>query len=119
VATPTSKEKSLATQVSELWQLVVAYFKQETLDPLKSLGRFAKYGLAGSLLLGIGFLLLAMAGLRALQEETLPHWSGNWSWVPYLLTMAGAVAVAVLLGLRITSDRRRAGRRRDSAGKGA
>ena len=74
---------------------------------------------AGSLLLGIGFLLLAMAGLRALQEETLPHWSGNWSWVPYLLTMAGAVAVAVLLGLRITSDRRRAGRRRDSAGKGA
>jgi hypothetical protein len=119
VATPTKNDKSLATLVSELWELVVSYAKQETLDPLKSLGRFAKYGFVGSLLLGIGFLLLAMAGLRALQEETLPHWSGNWSWVPYLLTMAGAVLVAILLGFRITSDKRRADRRRRSAGKGA
>ena len=95
--------------------MVVAYAKQETVDPLKRLGRFAKFGLAGSVLLAVGFLLLAVAGLRALEEETVPHWQGNWSWVPYLLTTAGAVAVAGLLATRITADRRRADRHRRAA----
>jgi hypothetical protein len=121
VATDNKSDKSLATLVSELRELVVSYAKQETVDPLKSLGRFAKYGLIGSLLLGVGFLLLALAGLRALQEETLPHLSGNWSWVPYLVTVGAALVVAVVLAFRVTADRRRAQRQRRSsvAGKGA
>ena len=118
--TPTRREeeKSLAAIISELWQLVASYFKQETLDPLKSLRRFATYGLAGSFLLGVGFLLLALAGLRALELETVPHWTGSWSWLPYLVTMVGSVAVAVLLGWRITADKRKAERQRRRARKG-
>jgi hypothetical protein len=121
VAERNTTDKSLATLLSELRELVLSYAKQETLDPLKRLGRFAKFGVIGSVLLAIGFVLLAMAGLRALQEETVPHWQGSWSWVPYLITLAGSVVVAGLLGRRLTSDRRRAERRRRAraAGKGA
>ena len=119
--TPASSktDKSLAELVSELWALVVAYAKQETVDPLKNLARFAKYGLAGSMLVGIGFLLLALAGLRALQLETSPHWTGSWSWLPYVLTVLGASVAAVALAWRITADKRKADRQRRRAQKGA
>ena len=118
--TPTrhGDDKSLAVVISELWQLVVSYFKQETLDPLKNLGRFAKYGLVGSFLLGLGFLLLALAGLRALELETVPHWTGSWSWLPYVCTMVGAAVAAVLLGWRIKADKRKVERQRRRTQKG-
>ena len=44
-----AEEKSLATHVTELYELVLAYAKQEALDPVKSLGRFIGFGVAGSL----------------------------------------------------------------------
>jgi hypothetical protein len=30
-------------------------------------------------------LFLAMSGLRALQDETGDTFTGDWSWVPYLI----------------------------------
>ena len=113
----TGSDKSVPALLAELRDLVVAYAKQETVDPLKRLGRFAKFGFAGSLFLGIGFLLLGLGGLRLLQQETLPHWTGNWSWVPYAITLAGSLLVAVLLGFRITADKRKADRRRRAAAR--
>ncbi|MET0626828.1 MAG: hypothetical protein ABW033_00025 [Acidimicrobiia bacterium] len=82
--------------VTELRELVVTYVKQETIAPLKSLGRWVGFGLAGSLFLGFGVVFLAMSGLRALQDETGETFTGNWSWVPYLimvfaLALGGAV----------------------------
>jgi hypothetical protein len=54
---------------SELLDYVVAYAKQETLDPIvrqaKSLGK----GIAGAFLLAIGTVLLAIGFLRALQAQ--------------------------------------------------
>lgn len=88
--------KGLPTLVEELWQLVVSYFKQETVEPLKGLGRFALFGVAGSLFVGIGTVLLLLAGLRALQEETGDTFAGDWSWAPYGITMAGTLLVVVL-----------------------
>lgn len=76
----------------ELWELIVAYFKQETVVPLQQLGRYIAFGLIGALLLGIGALLLAMAGLRALQEETGSALTGNWSWAPYAIMFVVLVA---------------------------
>jgi hypothetical protein len=89
---------SLPGQVSELWDLVRAYVLQETVEPLKGVGRFLGYGVAGSLLLGLGSTLLALAGLRALQTETGDAFDGNWSFVPYLIVLvvcAGVIALAV------------------------
>ena len=79
--------------ITELRDLVVNYLKQQTLVPLQQLGRYIGFGLAGSLLLGFGVVFLALSGLRALQEETGDTFTGDWSWVPYLI-----VIVALMLG---------------------
>ena len=88
-------DKSLPTQVAELWDLVRAYAKQETVVPLKGLGRYVAFGLAGSVLLGLGVILLALAGLRALQTETGTTFDGNWSFVPYLAVLVACGAIVV------------------------
>lgn len=82
--------------VRELKELVVAYAKQETLDPLKGLGRYVGFGVAGALLLATGFVLLAIGGLRALQTETGTTFTGNWSWAPYGIVVAALALVATL-----------------------
>ena len=94
-------EKSLPTLASELWDLVRAYAKQETIGPLKGIGRFIGFGLAGSLLLGLGLVLLALGGLRALQTETGDTFDGNWSWAPYLIVVVGCAAILGLLASRM------------------
>ncbi len=86
----------LPQMVAELWELVVAYFKQETVVPLQKLGRYLGLGVAGSLLLGLGVVFLGMSGLRALQTETGDTFTGDWSWVPYLIVFVGLIVGAAI-----------------------
>jgi hypothetical protein len=72
--------------ITELWELVVAYFKQETTEPLKALGRVVGFGIAGSLLIGAGVVFFSIGGLRLLQHET-DVFHGNWSFAPYLIVI--------------------------------
>lgn len=102
-----SRNPPLPQLVTELWDLVVAYFKQETVVPLQQLGQWIAFGILGALLLGVGVLLLAMAGLRALQEETGTTFTGNLSWIPYLILF-----VALIVGAAITWKARGVRRRR-------
>ena len=54
------------------------------------------FGVAGSLVLGIGLVVLVVAVLRILQTETASHLRQHLSWIPYAvmivvcLTLAGA-----------------------------
>jgi hypothetical protein len=97
-------EKSLPTLASELWDLVRAYAKQETVEPLKGIGRFIGFGLAGSFFVGTGVVLLAIGSLRLLQEELASTFDGNWSWAPYAIVLVGC---AVVLLLVLSGTRRR------------
>ena len=91
---------SPAETVSDIKDLLVAYAKQETLGPLKTLPRYLGRGLGGSVLVGLGLLLLALAGLRALQTETGSTFTGSWRWAPYAIVLVGlAIAIAVLASL--------------------
>ncbi len=109
--------------VSELVHLVVAYAKQETVDPVVKQAKTLGKGLAGAVLLAIGTVLLALGFLRALQTEfggggspvvayapltraaqpvpatttygVFGHLSGDWSWVPY---MGGALFCLLVAG---------------------
>lgn len=96
MAADTSTEKSLPALAAELWDLVRAYAKQETVEPMKGLWRVAAFGILGSVFLSIGLVLLVLGGLRALQTETGSTFDGNWSWAPYLIALAGA---GIVLGL--------------------
>ena len=91
-------EKSIPGEAQELWQLVVAYAKQETLDPVKNLGRWVGFGLAGALVGSLGAVLLLLGGLRALQTETGSAFDGNLTWVPYVLVLivSGGIAGGAL-----------------------
>jgi len=92
------KDKSLPGEAQELFQLVVGYAKQETLDPVKNLGRFIGYGMAGALLSSLGAVLLLLGGLRLLQTETGDTFDGNWTFVPYVvvLVVSGAIAAGAI-----------------------
>jgi hypothetical protein len=85
--------------ISELRDLVVAYVKQQTLVPVKQLGRYVGFGLLGSLLLGFGVVFLGVSGLRALQTETNDTFAGDWSWVPYVIMVVALIVGAALVWL--------------------
>jgi hypothetical protein len=88
------KDKSLPAEAQELFQLVVGYAKQETLDPVRNLGRYIGFGMAGALLGSLGAVLLLLGGLRLLQTETGDTFDGNWTFVPYVVVLAVSGAIA-------------------------
>jgi Putative Actinobacterial Holin-X, holin superfamily III len=96
--------------IRELRELVVAYARQETVDPLKALGKYAGFGVAGALIFGMGVVFLEIGVLRVLQEQTGEHLTGNWSWVPYAVVVVVFMATAGLIWMiaNRTSRRRRA-----------
>ena len=102
------RDKSLPTLVSELWQLVLAYVRQETLVPIRGLGRYVALGLAGSALFSVGGVLLALALLRFVQDVGGDTLDGNLSWVPYLITLALTGAAAAYFATRIGANKRKA-----------
>jgi hypothetical protein len=105
-------ERGRGAAVGETVELVRRYLVQETLGPLRRIGKRLAFGAAGGLLLGVGLILLLLAVLRALQTETGTFFSGNMSFGPYLATAvvgAGVMAGAALVLLRAIG---KGGRRR-------
>jgi len=105
----TPSRPSLPQLVLELKDLLVTYFRQETLLPLQQLGRYLAFGIAGSVLMGTGVMLMALGLLRLLQTETSDAFDGNWSWVPYVivfavLVIAAAIAWTARKTLRVTKE---------------
>lgn len=88
--------------VSDLISLVVAYAKQETITPLRSLVRFVAWGVAGALLIAVGSVLATLTVVRLLQGELGHHLGGNLSWVPYSAAAVVAAAGAAFTATRIS-----------------
>jgi len=86
-----ARSKSLPEIAQDLWDLLVAYARQETIDPLRNIGRYLAFGIGGMLIVTLGIFLLGLSALRALQTQTGDIFTGFWSWAPYLI-------VAVVLG---------------------
>jgi len=84
----------------DLVDLLRRYVRQETTDPLRSLGRFLMVGVAGSILMGVGVVLLGTGALRLLQAWSVLD--GSWSWVPYLVVAVALIGVAVVAAGRIS-----------------
>lgn len=84
---------SVPTEAKELVDLVVGYAKQETLEPLKRLGKSVAFGVLGAVLVGTGALFLALSALRALQTE-VDTFDGDLSFAPYLIVFALLLVLA-------------------------
>jgi multisubunit Na+/H+ antiporter MnhB subunit len=92
-----AKAEALPNEARELVDLVIAYTKQETVDPLKRLGKTVAFGVAGAMLVGIGGVFLALSALRALESETDFFERHNLTWAPYLilaLVLMGGAAIS-------------------------
>ena len=87
----------------DAFQLTVDYLKQETVQPLRGLGRFLYMGIAGSFFLAFGILLILLGVLRLLQTETGTALTGDWSWVPYAVVVLLGIAVIGVAVWRITA----------------
>jgi hypothetical protein len=99
-------EKPIGTLVNELVEMMIAYVRQETVVPIKSVGRFIAFGVAGGLLIAIGGLLLILAAVRAVQAETGRHLSGSLTWVPYVSGILVAVVGVAWAVTRIGKGRK-------------
>lgn len=97
------RTKTFGETIAELWELLKAYAKQETIDPLKGLGIYLAIGVGAALstALGVGLLLLGL--LRLIQAES-HEWvdaTGRSSIWPYLLVFLASVLLIYLLARRI------------------
>lgn len=89
----------------EIQQMLVGYAKQETIDPLKALGRYLAFGLSGSICIGIGSIFLSLAALRFTQS--FDSLEGTWaSLVPYLASLLMAL-IAIFTVLRVLKTAKR------------
>ena len=95
-------KKGVRANGGDAFQLVIDYFKQETLEPVKGLGRFLAFGVLGSLGIATGFVFVLVGVLRVLQTET-SAFHGNLSWLPYVIVIGVAIAVIGLAVWRIMS----------------
>lgn len=103
------KQKAIPDVVQELWELLKAYAQQQTIDPLKGLGRYLGFGLAGAAMLALGSFFLAMSALRALQSETGDAFTGWRSALPYLIVLVLVGLAAALAASRIPKGNPKSG----------
>jgi Putative Actinobacterial Holin-X, holin superfamily III len=98
-----SESHGLRHAGDDAFQLTVDYLKQETVEPLKGLGRFLYMGIAGSFFLAFGILLILIGVLRLLQTETGAALTGDWSWVPYAVVVVLGIVIIGVAAWRITA----------------
>ena len=87
-------------KLTELYNLVVNYARQQTIDPIRGVGRWLAFGLIGAVLMSIGLVLGVLGVLRLIQTTTIGE-SNSWSWTGYLITIAACIAVGWLAVSRI------------------
>jgi len=100
----TDDEDGFVGEIKGLATLLQDYAKQETVGPLKGVGRYVAFGLAGSILLSLAGVMFVMAGLRALQTQTGTALTGNLSWIPYLIMVVGAALIILLAVKAVLRD---------------
>jgi hypothetical protein len=89
-----------SASVGDVVELVRDYAKQETLGPLKGAGRWLALGTAGSIMLGLGLVLMLLGALRLMQTET-DAFDGGFSWVPYVVVLVLCLVLSVVALSRV------------------
>lgn len=107
--------KSVQQVLQELWELLKAYAQQETLGPIKNLGKQVGFGLVGTLSFALGYFLIVLGVMRFLQTHS-PEWWRPHNYLNYLVAvlMLGGACAWTALKFRHLADHDR-----DSRGAGS
>ncbi|WP_419931870.1 hypothetical protein [Candidatus Poriferisodalis sp.] len=97
------RDSGLRAEIAELVGMLRSYFVQETVGPLRGLGRYVLFGLIGAVGVSLGVVFAALALVRVLQTET-SVFNANWSFVPHL---AGAAFLLLAIAALIRAIRPR------------
>jgi hypothetical protein len=89
-------DAAAANALEEFVELSKEYVKQETLDPLKSMGRRLGFGVLGAVCVGMGSVMLGVGLLRAVTRFVSPTTKGALSAAPYLVAGIGLVGFLAL-----------------------
>ena len=100
-------DKSPQQQVQELKDLVVTYAKQETVDPIKNIGRYIGWAVGGAIAFGVGLTFLAVGILRLLQTSLpeLVDGRGKSSWFPYFIVLVLLGAALGVVAMKLTKSK--------------
>jgi len=93
--------------VQEIRELVVGYARQETVEPLKRLGGYLKWGLPGAFFIFLGSMFLAVGTLRFGQSIETFEGSSWASLAPYGLSILVLLIIATVLALRLSRAKKK------------
>jgi len=88
-------------QIGQAIDLVKTYVRQETVGPLKGLGRKIGFGVGGAFALGLGLFFVSLGLLRLLQTRVHSISHGRMSLVSYAIVFAFCLLVTLFALLRI------------------
>lgn len=89
------KTAEISQLISELFEMSKQYLVQETAAPARGAARRAGLSLLAGFLFAIGWLFLAVAGLR-LAQDLLPD-TPLWSVLAYAIAAVAAAGLAALI----------------------
>jgi len=98
---PRRTSRRETASVGEVVEYVRDYAIQETVGPLKGVGRWIGIGAAAALALGLGLMLLMLGLLRLIQSEWDGIAEGGTSWIPYAIVFVVTALLIVITLLRI------------------
>src|SRR5262245_51129840 len=98
---PRSTARRESASVGEVIEYVRDYALQETVEPLKGVGRWIGVGAAAALSLGLGLMLLMLGLLRLIQSEWEGIAEGGTSWIPYAIVFLVTALLILVTMLRI------------------
>lgn len=85
----------LIKMLSELINVIISYVKSQTLVPLKRLGRYLGLGIAGSIFIANGAILISIGILRFLQS--LDAFDNKLSFLPYIILAIFDICIVGIL----------------------
>lgn len=101
-----SRKGGLKADFDDLLSTLRAYVKQETIGPLRGLGRYLGFGLAGTVCFAVAEVFLLLGVVRVSQGTT-SIFEGNLSFVPYLLGVAACATFIILMLFFLKRDGKR------------
>jgi hypothetical protein len=103
--TRSTKTGASTNSIAETVQMVKDYARQETIDPLKTAGRWIGFGLMGAVLIGLATAFLSLGLIRLVQTEWPGTFGGRWTHLaPYGFGLLLCLLVAALAFRRINKD---------------